>query len=84
MQTNKENFKRFVVVLILCVQYADIPWASGVEAQVANWLIDMIPVKRFFFSFQDIKTSLETLLLLNIGHILERGMSVYNFSLQDN
>jgi len=47
-------------------------------------LIDMILVKCFFFSFQGIKTSLETLLLLNIAIFLERGMPAYNFSLQDN
>ena len=46
-------------------------------------LIDMILAK-FFFSFQGIKTSLETLLLLNIAIFLERGMPAYNFSLQDN
>ena len=34
-----------------------------------------------FFTLQGIKTSLETLLILNIAVFLERGMPACNFSL---
>ena len=42
----------------------------------------MILVKGFFF--QGIKTSLETLMLLNIALFLERDMPAHNISLQLN
>ena len=45
----------------------------------------MILVKRSFFSFQGIKASLETIIVVvKITIFLERGMPAYNFSLQDN